>query len=832
MGLATQEGTANAHDVVQVYALTLGREPEGPAIIAPFLGCDLGFLLGVFFEGPEFGDRVLKRLSREEMPEGDAFASPPSPELVQWCQARLPLEPETAVSLPGARSVVALWWRLFRDPVFLDSLSFARGRFDPPAWAMIEKVVNQPEAFSTIGAIEGLSGEDVEGWAVDLADLDRHLTVEVWSRDRFLGATVVSRFRRDLQDRFGGNGVFGFSLALPDIPEQSGRGGRITLRDARSQSALAHFVLPPRAPVDHIQTVREQFAGIQNQLKALEGTLRNLSASTRYALGEYSLYRHRYASPAMTGEPRRRVEDLVVRFDASGAAPADFSDVLAALSRQTVEGWALQITNLPAECEPYLTDFEVRQGRLGTGLPYQRVDADRGSTPGVVVTLAAGQLLVPEALDALSRAFDDPGVVVAFGDEDRLCEGIGDVDRRDRTDPKLKPGYDADLLSQTPYVGRLLAFRADRLQASGQDAAARGPWSAAEVLLALDLAPAEVRHIARVLHTEMLPEPDADWLAVVQRHFADRAMVVAEPHSDILGALVPGAVRLSRPRDDVTAHVIVPTRDALDLLEPCVDSLLRSRAGNRTAMHLEIIDHESEAPETRQWLEKIRDRDSVSVSRFSGAFNWALMNNQAAYRSTADVLVFLNNDTVVLAPDWLDALCEQAMRPGIGIVGARLVYSDATLQHGGFVSRDRRENFLIHDGVGLEGSYAGYMGRYALARSTVAVTGACMAVRRDVFEALGGFDAARLPVEGSDVDLCFRAQTQGLKVLYEPRATLYHLESKTRGFSRHGDARRIADAAGDLIFDRWGEQFSSDPFYNDHFDRESAPFTRLRPPPS
>lgn len=830
MSLETEEAAADAHDVAQVYALTLGREPEGPAIVAPFLGCDLGFLLGVFFEGPEFADRVLKRLSREELPEGEAFASPPTPELVQWCQARLPIAPNTSASLAGVRSVVALWGLLFRDQTFLDTLSFARGTFDDPAWAMVEKIADRPEAFSTIGTIEGLNGGDIEGWAVDLAELDRSVSVEIWSRDRFIGATGATQFRRDLQDRFGGSGIFGFRLTLPEIPEHSQRSVRLSLRDARSRLTLAQFDLPPRLRMDNVQSLSDQFAELGRQMKTIESSLRSLSAYAKNALSEYSRYRRRYAQPAQTLEPRGAARNLFVRFDASGATPSDLTAVLSALNGQTVEGWSLQIVNLSAACEPYLADFEARQRGAGRDLIYERVDQGAISTLGVVVTLSAGQLLEPEALASLLSPFDDPGVVAAYGDEDRLCDGVGDFDDRDRTDPGLKPGYDVELLAQIPYVGRLVAFRADRFRAALQSEDGPGPWGGAETLLGLGLTSAEVRHVPRVLHSEMGSEPGTDWLGVIRKHFADQPGVIAEPHSDVLGATVAGAVRLSRPLSGIRAHVIIPTRDALDLLDPCVESLLGSRSKNRTAMHLEIIDHDSATPEARQWLEAIEHRTAVAVSRYSGVFNWALMNNQAAYRSTADVLVFLNNDTVVLSPDWLDALCEQAMRPEIGIVGARLVYSDATIQHGGFVARDRRENFLIHDGVGREGSDAGYLGRYALARSTVAVTGACLAIRRDVFEALGGFDAARLPIEGSDVDLCFRAQSKGLTVLYEPRATLYHLESKTRGFSRSGDARRIADAAGDLIWERWGPQFSTDPFYNAHFDRDAAPFTRLRPP--
>jgi GT2 family glycosyltransferase len=166
----------------------------------------------------------------------------------------------------------------------------------------------------------------------------------------------------------------------------------------------------------------------------------------------------------------------------------------------------------------------------------------------------------------------------------------------------------------------------------------------------------------------------------------------------------------------------------------------------------------------------------------------------------------------------------------VGVVGCRLIYADGAIQHAGFVSLDARDRFLTHEGVGAPGSDAGYLGRHALAHETIAVTGACMAMRKDVFERLGGFDAARFPVEGNDVDLCFKARAAGLKILYSPHATLYHLESRSRTFQE--DDRRLSAEASRRLWDRWGGAVCPDPYYNRHFDRRSPPFTRLRAAPA
>ena len=273
-------------------------------------------------------------------------------------------------------------------------------------------------------------------------------------------------------------------------------------------------------------------------------------------------------------------------------------------------------------------------------------------------------------------------------------------------------------------------------------------------------------------------------------------------------------------------------KDRLDLLKPCIDSILEHRPSNQCGLELIVIDHESREPDTLAYLAGLASRGLATVLPYEGVFNWALMNNLAAAEATGDVLLFLNNDTVVVSPDWLDELASQAMRPEVGAVGCRLIYADGTIQHAGFLARGRAPDFLIHDGVGTPGSDGGYLGRHALLHASPVVTGACMAMRTALFRSLGGFDAANFPLEGNDADLCFRVRAEGLSVIYDPYATLYHLESKSRGFSTDGADRAASLAAQALLRSRWGEAFGEDAGFNLQFDRTGRPFERLRPPPA
>jgi GT2 family glycosyltransferase len=180
----------------------------------------------------------------------------------------------------------------------------------------------------------------------------------------------------------------------------------------------------------------------------------------------------------------------------------------------------------------------------------------------------------------------------------------------------------------------------------------------------------------------------------------------------------------------------------------------------------------------------------------------------------------------VLSPDWVRELASQAVRANVGAVGARLFYEDGTIQHGGVVLGGR----AVHEGIGERPGEGGYLGRTALQRNVSAVTGACLATRKSLFLELGGFDEAGLKVAFNDVDYCLKVRAAGLSVIYTPFATLYHLESKSRGIDDDFTKRLRSQSELGIMRGRWRNSLERDPFYNARFNRSGRPFTRLRPP--
>lgn len=838
------------HDTIhRAYELVLGREPETEQAYETLLHRPLTFVLAAFFEGPEFADNVRRAVRRHTPPSGGFFDHAPREALLTWAAETLPLTDESRTRVSKATTWSRLYDVLFDDQTFTEATNLGGGK----PWTEAERralagLAGNDDGSRRAALIEEVERGQVRGWAVDGAAPDQPIVVEFWVDDAFVAAITPTGFRRDVQDRFGGSGIAGFTC---DLSKQARRGGgRLELRDAMSRRVLATADLAEHTPtLEPHESVRSELAEVRRVLERLELAVPALASLQGLSLADYAEYYETFYRPTIRrpGEaPAVAVAEAkaAVIADVDGASPGQVEDLVWSVVDQIAPATTLGLHGAES-LDPALIqdvcnriDWSGRLGRPAAGwlnLYPGRTEALRQVTADVVVMTGRPGVLAPDALYRLCEALEQGGAAAAYGDEDRVAiDAPADV--AGHADPRFKTEFDLDLLRQTPFVGDCIAFRTDSLRPLAELAHFGSPDGPAQAVLRLAEEGAGIAHAPRLLWSAFdLPQGEgsdqATWPEIVADVLKTNPAVVVEPYADDTGLRPPNAARIRHALPEgVSATVIVPTRDRLDLVGPCVESLLVAAPWNRTAMDLIVIDHESREPETLAWLEQVVQHDTVRVKPHQGPFNWALMNNLAAAESQADVLIFLNNDTLVLTREWLDELVAQAMRPEVGVVGARLLYEDGTLQHGGLVARNRVEHYIGHEGVGLPGTDGGYLHRYGLVRRAAAVYGACMAIRRDLFQSLGGFDSARLGVEGNDVDLCLKAQAAGFRVLYDPNATLYHLESKSRGFAHSGEALRISRAANQVVWDRWSEQGWGADLYNPHFDREARPFTRLRAP--
>lgn len=274
------------------------------------------------------------------------------------------------------------------------------------------------------------------------------------------------------------------------------------------------------------------------------------------------------------------------------------------------------------------------------------------------------------------------------------------------------------------------------------------------------------------------------------------------------------------PAENPKVSIIIPTKDKLDYLKGCVESICRNREHYENYEIL-IVDNRSEKAETLKYLEAVQS-DDVKVLKYDKAFNYSAINNFAAAQATGDVLIFLNNDTTVISEDWIKEMVMHSLRPDIGAVGAKLLYHNKTVQHNGLLLGIGREGQKVAThAFNLKKEYEPcYYSHNTLSRNVSAVTGACLAVTKEKFEEVGGFDEVNLPISYNDVDICLKLLEKGYRNMVTPYATLYHFESVSRG-GDHLDKKKVERLAKETEFmrEKWHQVLDDDQYYSPNLDQ-------------
>ena len=428
---------------------------------------------------------------------------------------------------------------------------------------------------------------------------------------------------------------------------------------------------------------------------------------------------------------------------------------------------------------------------------------------GWLVHLVNGERLEPDTLLRIAAAIAvTPHAALVYWDDTEL-RGDGLIRA-----PRLKPDWNADLQWAQDYIGSAAIACAQALAVGGAHADA-GPaaWFDLVTRVAAAAGTDGARHIPRVLSHQ--PADIGDDVEA-------RAACVARLTGAAAARDARGHVRVTWPLPDPPPRVslIVPTRDRVDLLRPCIAGLLHGT--DYPALEVLIADNDSRDRRTRAYLEAIGRDGRVRVVPCPGAFNFSAINNRVAELARGEVLGFLNNDIEVMAPDWLREMVGHALRPDVGAVGAKLVYPSGLVQHAGVI-------------VGLDGlaghahrfypaGHPGYMGRLHCTQVFSAVTAACLVMRRDAFRAVGGFDEDVFPVAYNDVDLCLRLGTRGLKTVWTPYAVLRHKETATRERD-YAAARLVQYRRESAAFrEQWGHVIAHDPHYHPLLTRQDERF--------
>jgi glycosyltransferase involved in cell wall biosynthesis len=424
--------------------------------------------------------------------------------------------------------------------------------------------------------------------------------------------------------------------------------------------------------------------------------------------------------------------------------------------------------------------------------------------------------LPPHALYHVAwEAATRPGCNIIFSDEDKIDE------RGSRFGPYFKPGWNYDLLLSQNCVSHFGVFRTSLVrEIGGFRPGYEGSQDWDLTLRAVAAGGLDtVRHIPRVLyHWRTLESSTASSIqakpyAVVagRRAVEDHLRTVCKGAR--LRDLDDGGWQVQWPTPEPLplVSIIIPTKNQVELLRTTIESILSTT----TYPHLEIVlvDHASDDERARGYIDELATKGVVRLVTVQGDFNWSRFNNLGVRTAKGSVLLFLNNDVRIFQDQWLTELVSQAMRPDVGAVGACLLYPDESVQHAGVVLGMAGVAGHVFRKSGQEWCSMG--GRPNLPREVSAVTGACMAVRREVFERAGGFDEVHLPVSYNDVDFCLRLRSMGWRNIYTPFARLIHHESASRAVLESASSRKLAATQeARVVLRRWPEEMEADRFFN------------------
>jgi glycosyltransferase involved in cell wall biosynthesis len=425
----------------------------------------------------------------------------------------------------------------------------------------------------------------------------------------------------------------------------------------------------------------------------------------------------------------------------------------------------------------------------------------------------------------------DPDLVIVYSDEDKI-----DTDGK-RFGPNFKPDWNPDLLLSQNYFCHLTAIRAALVRELG--GFRRGFEGSQDYDLVLRcserLESRQIRHIPEILYhwragegSTALVRDAKDYATLAgTRALTEHLQRIGAEASVDTGSLPPTLyrVRWSLPQPPPKVSLIIPTRDRADLLRMCVESILAE--STYPNFELVVVDNQSSDGAALHYLREIGTRDRVRVLRYDAPFNYSAINNWAARQCDGQLLGLVNNDIEVISPDWLEEMAGFAMRPDTGAVGAMLYYPDDTIQHAGVLLG--MLGVAGHIYCRMPRGHEGHGGRGLIAQDLSAVTGACMLVRREVFEEVGGLDE-QLPIAFNDIDFCLRVRERGYRNVWTPFAELYHHESASRG--REDTDEKLARFTAEVTFmqERWGAALREDPAYNPNLSLQTHNFELAFPP--
>lgn len=524
--------------------------------------------------------------------------------------------------------------------------------------------------------------------------------------------------------------------------------------------------------------------GIQSAINKAQSKIVSTEATVAYTVEENSMEIERIKSEISRFHTKPLISIIVPVYNVE---PKWIERAIQSVEEQYYESWELCLVDdcsTNEQTKAFLNKIDhpkikIRFLDSNNGISEASNEAVRLSDGKYIALLDNDDELTKDALFEVVKAINETAADIVYSDEDKInIHG-------NRRFPFHKPDWSPDLLRSQMYICHLLVFKRELFDYIGGFRKQFDGSQDYDLMLRLSENAKYIHHIPKVLYSwreletstalnpHSKPYAHHAGLKALNEHLV-RVFGEGNAYAEETEYLF---VYDSRYKvDSVRASIIIPTKDKIDLLEPCVNSILEKTA--YSDYEVIIVNNNSVEDQTFKWFEDQSNNPKIKVIDANYEFNWSKLNNHGIREATGEVFVLLNNDTVIIEKDWLQRLVEKANRDDVGTVGGLLLYEDHTIQHAGVVIG--LGGWADHIFKGMQPiHYGSPFVSPMLTRNVIASTGACLAISRKTINKIGNFDE-KFIICGSDVEISLRALKNDLNNIYDPYVVLHHLESKSR----------------------------------------------------
>ena len=463
-------------------------------------------------------------------------------------------------------------------------------------------------------------------------------------------------------------------------------------------------------------------------------------------------------------------------------------------------------------------------------------DALSLATGEYVALLDHDDILADNALYWVARELQQkPQANLVYSDEDKIS------DNGMRSCPHFKPAFNIDLLLSYNFISHLGVYRREILKEIGGFRVGFEGSQDHDLALrtVLESSPDQIIHIPRVLyhwraHSESTASnPDSKDYTTESGHKAVQHFLDEQHRRGGVKATARIKARnrftcqWHTPEKSPSVELIIPTRDQAEVLNLAVDSIIAKTT--YTNYTITIVDNQSQEVATKNLFKKLKRAhgEKINIIKYNKKFNYSAINNYAVRQSKADVVALVNNDVEVISGEWLQEIVSHTSRPDVGCVGAKLYYSNGTIQHGGVVIGIGQVAGHAHKY--FPGDSPGYVDRLQYVQQMTAVTAACLAIRREIFNEVGGLNEQDLTIAFNDVDFCMRVHARGYRNIFTPYAELFHHESISRGTEDSPEKKERFKREINFMLNQYDIQSNgelpSDLFYNPNLTKIHEDFS-------